>query len=206
MFSSKEQLQNWIADRLRASGYRPQLEVVTHTRHKTRADIVCGDTVIECKKILDRDAMHQAASQAAMYAHHLGKSKKVIVGMPPFNASAQSSAKSAAAAIMSADANLSVYWVNQSGMFPVEQHRGSVLDKVSAPVHQPVPVSIPDPVIPQKPVYKPVRSSPLRPVVSTISLWRLIGAAVYVAVGAYFGGLLGAACGGLGGFWLITSK
>lgn len=203
MFSTEEQLQLWLADRLRAAGHRPQLEVVTHARHKTRADIVVSDTVIECKKILDRESIHNAYSQAIMYSRMLNKPKRVLVGMPPFNLDAQRSARSAAAAIMSTDADLSIYWINQSGVFPIEQHRGSVLDKVSVPVRQPAPtpVVVPAPAATTSSPFHPTRNDRRK-----IPTWKLIGMLVYVALGAWFGGGLGALFGGLGGVLLIRSK
>lgn len=213
MFASEVELQYWLADRLRAAGYSPEVEIVTDARHKTRADIVCGDTVIECKKTLDRDAMHQAASQASVYAVHLGLSGKVIVGMPPSSAAAQRSARSASVAIMSADPNISMYWINQSGVFPVEQHRASVLDKVQTPAYQPVPIA---PLVP--PVQVPVATAPTatlpprtvtapsalqRPAQRSIPKWKLLTAVAYVAMGAWFGGGVGATIGAIGGVMFV---
>ena len=214
MFASEVELQYWLADRLRAAGYQPQMEVVTHDRHNTRADIVCGDTVIECKKTLDRDAMHQAASQASVYAVHLGLSGKVIVGMPPSSAAAQRSARSASVAIMSADPNISMYWINQSGVFPVEQHRASVLDKVQTPAYQPVsiaplvppvpaPVAAPTATLPPRTIPVTAPSALQRPTKHSIPKWKLVTAVVYIAFGAWFGGGVGAVIGAIGGVMFV---
>ena len=199
MFNTEEDLQYWLADRLRAAGYSPEVEIVTDARHKTRADIVCRDTVIECKKTLDRDAMHQAVSQATMYASHLGLSKKIVVGMPPSSAAAQKSAESAAVAIMSVDPNLSVYWVNQAGVVPVGQHRASVLDKVQTPAYQPIPIA---PLVrPPAPVAAP--SALQRPAKRPIPLWKLATAVAYVIMGVWLGGGIGALIGAISGVMFV---
>lgn len=206
MFNTEEDLQYWLADRLRAAGYQPQMEVVTHDRHNTRADIVCGDTVIECKKTLDRDAMHQAVSQATMYASHLGLSKKIVVGMPPSSAAAQKSAESAAVAIMSVDPNLSVYWVNQAGVVPVGQHRASVLDAIETPAYHPAPIPVSIPTVTQ-PIAIPVPavavSAIQRPGQQSTPSWKLAAAVAYIAMGAWFMGGVGAVIGAIGGLVLI---
>lgn len=214
MFASEVELQYWLADRLRAAGYSPEVEIVTDARHKTRADIVCRDTVIECKKTLDRDAMHQAVSQATMYASHLGLSKKIVVGMPPSSAAAQKSAESAAVAIMSVDPNLSVYWVNQAGVVPVGQHRASVLDKVQTPAYQPIPIAplvppVPAPVaaptatLPPRTIPVTAPSALQRPTKHSIPKWKLVTAVVYIAFGAWFGGGVGAVIGAIGGVMFV---
>jgi len=48
-----------------------------------RADIVTPDAVIECKKILTRDAIWQAYGQAREYADRTGKPRVIIVGQSP---------------------------------------------------------------------------------------------------------------------------
>ena len=48
-----------------------------------RADIVTPDAIIECKKILTRDAIWQAYGQAREYADRTGKPRVIIVGQSP---------------------------------------------------------------------------------------------------------------------------
>lgn len=48
-----------------------------------RADIVTPDAIIECKKVLTRDAIWQAYGQAREYADRTGKPRVIIVGQSP---------------------------------------------------------------------------------------------------------------------------
>lgn len=129
-FATEKDLQNWIVARLREVGVPCEAEVVTNKKLETRADIVTRTTVIECKKTLDRENIHQAYSQGILYRRHLGKRFLVLVGLPPAP-DARQTAVNTANAIMDTDRNLAVCWVLDGLIIPVGYGRDCVLYRIN---------------------------------------------------------------------------
>jgi hypothetical protein len=125
-FAKESELQHWLAARLPGA----RTEVVSHRSTQTRADIVVGDCIIECKLILDRDKAHQAYSQARMYAAHLGKKQVVLVGQPPVSQSDRTATINAVRALQTTDRHLAVYWVSGETLLVVGDRRPSPLDRL----------------------------------------------------------------------------
>lgn len=144
---SERDLQQWLASLLYASGVPCQVEVQTHHQHRTRADIITDDTVIELKRVLDREKIHQAYSQAQIYAAHLGKPNIVLAGLAP-SPSARHDAISAIVALQSIHPTLTAYWLTPDSITQIGVKRGSVLDRIhltTRPTYSPTPSPPPAP-------------------------------------------------------------
>jgi hypothetical protein len=88
-FSSERDLQNYCLRVLRSKGIQAKDEV---WNGDIRADIVTSRAVIECKKILDREAIYQAYGQASAYQRNLRREEIWIVGQYPTDPTAKAQA------------------------------------------------------------------------------------------------------------------
>lgn len=92
-FEVEEQLQDYCLRVLRQKGIPCTKELYLNG---LRADIVTPDAVIECKKVLTRDAIWQAYGQAREYADRTGKPRVILVGQSPNSEKALNAAMGAA--------------------------------------------------------------------------------------------------------------
>jgi hypothetical protein len=88
-FSSERDLQNYCIRVLRSKGIQAKDEV---WNGDIRADIVTSRAVIECKKVLDREAIYQAYGQASAYQRNLQREEIWIVGQYPIDPTAKAQA------------------------------------------------------------------------------------------------------------------
>lgn len=92
-FALEEQLQDYCIAVLRQKGIPCSKEMYLNG---LRADIVTPDAIIECKKVLTRDAIWQAYGQAREYADRTGKPRVILVGQSPNSEKALNAAMGAA--------------------------------------------------------------------------------------------------------------
>jgi hypothetical protein len=92
-FQLEEQLQDYCIAVLRQKGVPCSKEMYLNG---LRADIVTPDAIIECKKVLTRDAIWQAYGQAREYADRTGKPRVILVGQSPNSEKALNAAMGAA--------------------------------------------------------------------------------------------------------------
>lgn len=96
-FESEKELQAFVAAVLTAAGEPAQREVMTDGGRFV--DVLSPSYAVECKKVLTRNSLLQAAGQMGLYQNSFPEKTYVLAGLSPANERALKSAKSAAADI-----------------------------------------------------------------------------------------------------------
>lgn len=120
-FQSEAELQEYCLQVLQSKGYQPESEV--WVGQGLRADIVCGSTVYELKKTLNRDELYQAFGQGASYLAASGLKELVIVGQLPTGEEAKQIAKKTAQNLERVNENLSVSFINEDSFWELDEQK-----------------------------------------------------------------------------------
>lgn len=97
IFEDEKELQAFVAAVLTASNEPAQREVLTDNGRFV--DVLSPNYAIECKKVLSRSALLQAAGQMGLYQSSFPNRQYVLAGLSPTSERALASAKSTAADI-----------------------------------------------------------------------------------------------------------